>query len=77
LTNTVKHSKASWVRVALHADAGRLHIVVRDNGVGGASVERGAGLRGLLDRVDALGGSLRMRSDPGHGTEVRVELPCA
>jgi len=77
LTNTVKHSKASWVRVTLHADAGRLHIVVRDNGVGGASVDRGAGLHGLLDRVDALGGSLRMRSDPGHGTEVRVELPCA
>ncbi|OZB86148.1 sensor histidine kinase [Microbacterium sp. 13-71-7] len=77
LTNTVKHSKASWVRVILHTDAGRLHIVVRDNGVGGASVDRGAGLRGLLDRVDALGGSLRMRSEPGHGTEVRVELPCA
>ena len=76
LTNTVKHSKASSVRVTLHAEGGLLHIAVRDNGVGGASVDRGAGLHGLLDRVDALGGSLRMRSDPGHGTEVKVELPC-
>ncbi|GAB6859691.1 sensor histidine kinase [Microbacterium xylanilyticum] len=77
LTNTVKHSKASRVRVTLRADAGRLHIDVRDNGIGGASLDRGAGLRGLLDRVDALGGRLELRSDPGHGTEVRVELPCA
>ncbi|MDQ4214862.1 sensor histidine kinase [Microbacterium capsulatum] len=77
LTNTVKHSKASWVRVALHADRGRLHIDVRDNGIGGADLRRGAGLHGLLDRVDALGGRLQVRSDPGHGTEVRVELPCA
>ncbi|MBS1673552.1 MAG: ATPase [Actinobacteria bacterium] len=76
LTNTVKHSKASWVRVSLRVEDGLLRIAVRDNGVGGASVDRGAGLRGLLDRVDALGGNLRMRSDPGHGTEVRVELPC-
>lgn len=77
LTNTVKHSRATWVRASMHADAGLLRIVVRDNGIGGASVNRGAGLHGLLDRVDALGGSLGIRSDPGHGTEVRVELPCA
>ncbi|WP_345184006.1 sensor histidine kinase [Microbacterium panaciterrae] len=76
LTNTVKHSRASWVRVTLHADGGRLHIGIRDNGVGGASVDRGAGLRGLLDRVDALGGNLRVTSEAGHGTEVKVELPC-
>ncbi len=77
LTNTVKHSRASWVRVTLHAEGDRLHLVIRDNGIGGASVDHGAGLHGLLDRVDALGGRLRVRSDPGHGTEVSVELPCA
>lgn len=77
LTNTVKHAKASWVRVTMHAERDRLRIVVLDNGIGGADADHGSGLRGLLDRVDALGGSLRIRSDPGHGTEVRVELPCA
>ncbi|MBS1699692.1 MAG: ATPase, partial [Actinobacteria bacterium] len=76
LTNTVKHSKATWVRVTMHADGGRLRISVRDNGIGGASVDRGAGLHGLLDRVDALGGSLRLRSERGHGTELGVDLPC-
>lgn len=76
LTNTVKHSKASRVRVAMRTQDGRLHLVIHDNGVGGASLDRGAGLRGLLDRVDALGGRLRLRSDPGHGTEVKVDLPC-
>ncbi len=77
LTNAVKHSHASAVRVSLHAEGPRLRIEVRDNGVGGASINRGAGLRSLQDRADVLGGRLDVQSPPGHGTRVKVELPCA
>lgn len=77
LTNAVKHSHASAVRVSLRAEGPRLRIEVRDNGVGGASINRGAGLRSLQDRADVLGGRLDVQSPPGHGTRVKVELPCA
>ncbi|MGN6127243.1 MAG: ATP-binding protein, partial [Humibacter sp.] len=76
LTNATKHSRATSVRVKLRSDGEWLHIDVRDNGIGGASVNRGAGLRSLADRVDALGGKLDVQSAVGHGTRVKVELPC-
>ncbi len=77
LANTVKHSRASSVRVTLRNDDRRLTIDVHDNGVGGASMSQGAGLRSLVDRVDALGGKLEIHSPRGRGTRVSVELPCA
>ncbi len=57
-------------------DDGRAVIEVRDDGVGGVEPERGSGLRGLTDRIDALGGRLRLASPQGEGTTVRAEIPC-
>ena len=53
------------------------HYEVRDDGIGGAALNGGSGLRGLADRVEAVGGRVDVRSDPGEGTVVRAEIPCA
>ncbi|MDF2443875.1 MAG: hypothetical protein JWR01_2078, partial [Subtercola sp.] len=76
LTNAVKHSRATSVHVEVRQSDDRLIIEVRDNGVGGAVVGRGTGLKGLTDRVDVLGGSFLLESPPRFGTRMRVELPC-
>jgi signal transduction histidine kinase len=52
-------------------------VEIADDGIGGADGGGGTGLRGLADRVDALGGQLRVESPPGRGTIVRAEIPCA
>jgi signal transduction histidine kinase len=52
-------------------------VEVVDDGVGGADTRRGSGLRGLADRVEALGGRLRVWSPEGGGTRVEAEIPCA
>jgi signal transduction histidine kinase len=57
--------------------ASDLRVEVVDNGIGGAHTERGSGLRGLADRVEALGGRLRVWTPPGGGTRVQAEIPCA
>jgi len=80
LTNTAKHAHASIVDVQLDADdidAGDpvLRVWVRDDGRGGADPHGGSGLAGLNDRVEALGGRLRLHSPPGAGTTLRAELP--
>jgi signal transduction histidine kinase len=77
LTNVAKYAQASAVIVALARTNEILVVEVRDNGVGGASEDAGSGLRGLTDRVEALGGHLSVRSPPGGGTTVRAEIPCA
>ena len=78
LTNAAKHSRASAVRVAATCADGLLTVEIADDGVGGAGAGagRGSGLRGLADRVDALGGRLTVSSPPGQGTTLRMELPC-
>ena len=76
LTNATKHSGASAVGVTLSQHDDRLHVLVVDDGNGGARLDGGTGLKGLVDRVDALGGSFELISGPGAGTELRVELPC-
>jgi signal transduction histidine kinase len=76
LTNAVKHSGARAVGVELTRAGDRLRVRVSDDGRGGAVIEHSSGLKGLTDRVDALGGSFELRSPEGAGTEVRVELPC-
>ena len=79
LTNTTKHANASHANVAVWEADGTLRLRVSDDGVGGAQLDEGTGLtglRGLADRVDALGGRLRVESPPGRGTVVHVEIPC-
>lgn len=76
LSNVVKHARASAVQVRVAQTSGLLVLEVEDDGVGGARMESGTGLRGLADRVDALRGSIDVRSVRGQGTSVRVELPC-
>ncbi|MFL5980834.1 MAG: sensor histidine kinase [Gaiellaceae bacterium] len=77
ITNAVKHARATQIRVSAERRNGRLVIEVVDDGVGGASDNCGSGLRGLVDRVEAHGGTLRVESEPGRGTRVIGELPCA
>src|SRR5581483_1612985 len=77
LANAAKHSHATEVRVSVACDDGTLVVEVRDDGIGGAGGGDGTGLRGLADRVEALGGSLTVASPPGRGTAVRAEIPCA
>jgi signal transduction histidine kinase len=75
LANSVKHAQASQVEVSL-ATRGRGPLLsVRDDGVGGADPARGSGLVGLMDRVEALGGSLRVSSRPGSGTQITATFP--
>jgi PAS domain S-box-containing protein len=75
LTNTAKHADASDVDVTVTAGEGVLRVAVRDDGRGGADLTAGSGLVGLTDRVEALGGRLRVNSPPGAGTTVQVMLP--
>lgn len=77
LANAVKHSRAERVEVRLSIEGERLRMEVADDGIGGARLDRGTGLRGLVDRVDVLGGAIDVASPAGKGTTVRVELPCA
>jgi signal transduction histidine kinase len=77
LANAVKHADATSVTISAVRRNGELLIEVADDGVGGASLNGGSGLRGLTDRVEAHGGRLRIESPPGGGTRVVGELPCA
>jgi signal transduction histidine kinase len=76
LTNAAKHSQASRVSVDVGVTNGTLIAEIADDGIGGVDSERGTGLRGLADRVEALNGRLRIWSASGHGTRVRAEIPC-
>jgi signal transduction histidine kinase/putative methionine-R-sulfoxide reductase with GAF domain len=75
LANAAKHSEASRIDVSLGQRDGSLVLSVRDDGLGGAHAERGSGIVGLNDRVEALGGSLRVDSRPGKGTQMVARLP--
>jgi signal transduction histidine kinase len=77
LANVAKHAGASTARVNVSRRGDAVTVEISDDGVGGADEARGSGLRGLADRVEALGGSLRVWSPVGEGTRVRAEIPCA
>jgi signal transduction histidine kinase len=75
LTNAVKHSRATEVAVRVSLAGGRLRIEVRDDGSGGAHVGGGGGMRGIIDRVEALAGEVSVHSPPGGGTRIVAEIP--
>jgi signal transduction histidine kinase len=77
LTNAVKHSGASRVRVTMGTEGEVLHVTVTDDGRGGAEESRGSGLAGIRGRVAAFDGTTKVSSPPGGPTTIRVELPCA
>lgn len=76
LTNIGKHARARTASVEVRASDGVLVVEIVDDGIGGADTERGSGLRGLADRVESLGGRLRIWTPRGQGTRLRAELPC-
>jgi len=65
------------VRIRARLERGVLLVELADDGIGGAGTGSGTGLRGLADRVEALGGRLTLSSPPGRGTTIRAEIPCA
>jgi signal transduction histidine kinase len=76
LANVGKHARATSATVDVTRRDGHITVEVVDNGMGGADTERGTGLRGLADRVEALDGRLRVWTPRGGGTRVRAEIPC-
>jgi signal transduction histidine kinase len=75
LTNTAKHARASHVAVRGQAEADVLTLSISDDGIGGADFGKGSGLIGLRDRVEALGGRMRILSPAGGGTSLDVTIP--
>jgi len=75
LTNAVKHANTTVVRVSLAVTDATLRLSIDDDGAGGADPAQGSGIIGLIDRVEALGGKLTLRSPPGGGTSLVIELP--
>jgi signal transduction histidine kinase len=75
ITNTVKHANAGRIDVRLERLPGGLRVEIADDGRGGADPAAGTGLRGLADRVEALGGRFAVTDRPGGGTIVSVDLP--
>ncbi|HEX4811594.1 MAG TPA: ATP-binding protein, partial [Nonomuraea sp.] len=76
LTNIAKHAAATRAEVSVRRERDRLHVLVYDDGCGGARLDGGTGLRGLAQRIDAVDGTLRLSSPLGGPTTIDVELPC-
>jgi signal transduction histidine kinase len=74
LANVAKHAGGAGARVEVVPAGAGIRVVVADDGPGGADPARGSGLRGLADRVEALGGTLHIDSPPGGGTRLTAEL---
>jgi signal transduction histidine kinase len=76
LANVAKYAEATRATIRVRREGARATIEVADDGVGGADGAQGSGLRGLADRVEAVGGRLRVHSPVGGGTALTAELPC-
>jgi signal transduction histidine kinase len=77
LTNVAKHAQASQAEVFVQLTGDRLHVIISDDGVGGADPARGTGLAGLAKRASSVDGTLEIASPPGGPTLITVDLPCA
>jgi signal transduction histidine kinase len=75
LTNVAKHARAELTEVRVDRPDGWAQLTVTDDGIGGAAVGAGTGLRGLADRLEALGGKISVETAPGAGTTVRARVP--
>jgi PAS domain S-box-containing protein len=75
LTNAAKHSRATQVVVSGQTDDHTLSLSIHDDGIGGADMGNGSGLVGLADRVEALGGRMRIKSPAGRGTSLEATIP--
>jgi signal transduction histidine kinase len=75
LSNIAKHASASRAAISIESLDRRMKVVVEDDGVGGADPSHGSGLRELADRIETVGGTLRVRSVPGKGTHLTAEIP--
>jgi len=77
MNNVVKHAHAGGASITARHERDRLVVEIADNGVGGAHASESSGLQGLADRVEALGGGLRIHSPSALGTRITAEIPCA
>jgi signal transduction histidine kinase len=75
LANVAKYAQTDRVSIGIRRDDDRLAVLIADEGVGGADPAHGSGLRGLADRVEAVGGRLTVTSPPSYGTAVLAEIP--
>jgi signal transduction histidine kinase len=76
LANVTNHAGAKHAQVHVTRQRGQLVVEVSDDGRGGADRSHGSGLRGLAERVEAIGGTFRVHSPAGGGTRIRAVLPC-
>ncbi len=76
ITNAVKHADATHITVQVERRNGSIHLLITDDGIGGAHIRPGTGLAGLVDRVSAHGGTIALVSNPGAGTRMEALLPC-
>ena len=76
LANVGKYAQASHASIRVTRRGALATVEIADDGVGGADAAGGSGLRGLVDRVEAVGGRLRVSSPPGEGRVITAELPC-
>jgi signal transduction histidine kinase len=77
LTNVAKYASATEASVTMTVTNDHLGVEISDDGIGGADIDRGTGLRGLTERLAAIEGRLDIESKPGLGTTVRASIPCA
>lgn len=77
LTNVVKHARATSATIVISHDGEQLHVTVADDGIGAADISAGTGLKGLYDRVHAVGGELTITSPAGGGTTLAAYVPAA
>ena len=75
LTNVDRYASATSARVDVRREGGTVVVVVADDGTGGVDTNAGSGLRGLQDRLAALGGTLAIDSPPGRGTRIEARIP--